>query len=109
MVEDIKSRNVILKITEKIREGYRPEMIVLFGSYAQGRPGPDSDIDLLVIKDSKQRRDKRDGEIRALLRDIKLPLDIFVYTPEEVEKFHNLEGSFVNEIFKKGEVIYEKQ
>lgn len=103
------TREIILEIAERIRKGYKPEMIVLFGSYAQGRIGPDSDIDLLVIKDSNLRRDERDREIRPLLRDIKLPLDIFVYTPEEVNKFRQLEGSFLNEIFKKGEVIYEKQ
>lgn len=104
----MKSRNVISKITEKIRLGYKPEMIVLFGSYAQGQPGPDSDIDLLVIKDSVLRRDERDKEIRALLHDIKFPLDIFVYTPVEANKFRWLEGSFVNEIFKNGEIVYEK-
>lgn len=103
------AREIILNITEKIKDGYKPETIVLFGSYAQGRPGPDSDIDLLVVKDSKERRDNRDREIRRLLRGIKLPLDIFVYTPEEVEKFRSMEGSFVNEIFKKGEVLYEKE
>ncbi len=29
---------------------YQPEKIILFGSYAYGRPGPESDLDLLVIK-----------------------------------------------------------
>lgn len=106
---DIKAGSAILRITEKIRAGYRPEMIVLFGSYAKDTVDPDSDIDLLVIKDSNQRRDERDREIRVLLRDIKLPMDIFVYTPEEITKLRHLEGSFVNEIFKKGKVVYERQ
>lgn len=108
MVGDIKIKEIILRITEKIKEGYKPEKIILFGSYAKGRPERDSDIDLLVIKDTNYRRDERDREVRELLRDVKFPLDIFVYTPGEVEKFYNLKGSFIDGIFRNGVVLYER-
>ncbi len=99
-------KRIILTIVERIKEDYKPEKIVLFGSYARGVPHQDSDIDLLVIKDSVCRRDERDKEIRKLLKDIKVPLDIFVYTPKEAEKFQALKGSFINKIFNSGEVLY---
>lgn len=109
MIKDAKIREIIFKIVEKISNGYHPDKIILFGSYAKGNSGRDSDIDLLVVKDSDRRRDERDREIRKLLWEIKFPLDIFVSTPAEIEKFGNLKGSFVNEIFKNGEVIYERK
>lgn len=109
MFESAKIKDIISMIVEKAKKDYKPEKIILFGSYARGNPTIDSDIDLLVVKDSSCRRDERDREIRKSLKDIKFPLDIFVYTPEEVEKFYNLKGSFINEIFSKGRVIYEQQ
>ena len=109
MTKNVNIKKTILEIVEKIRGGYNPDKIILFGSHTKGTSTSDSDIDLLVIKDSNHRRDERDGEIRRLLWGIKFPLDIFVYTPAEVEKFGNLKGSFVNEIFKSGEVMYERK
>ena len=100
--------SLLSKIAEAIKSGYQPEKIVLFGSYAQGNLCPDSDIDLLVIKESSQRRDERDKQVREVLKEIKVPLDIFVYTPEEVERFHALKGSFLHKILKTGEVLYER-
>ena len=108
MVGDIRIKEIISSIVEKIKENYKPEKIVLFGSYAQKEVHQDSDIDLLVVKDSTQRRDERDKEIRELLKETRVPLDIFVYTPEEVERFHTLKGSFINKIFNTGEVLYER-
>ena len=40
----------IKKIAEKIAKEYKPEKIILFGSYAWGKPGPNSDVDLFVVK-----------------------------------------------------------
>ena len=99
-------RKIIWEIIEKIKQGYHPEKIVLFGSYARGAAHQDSDVDLLVVKNSALRRDERDREIRELLREIKIPLDIFVYTPREVERFYPLKGSFINKVFNSGEVVY---
>lgn len=109
MVKDIEIKDVIFDIVEKIKDNCMPEKIILFGSYAKGNPNPDSDIDLLIIKSSNYRRDERDIEIRNLLREVKFPMDIFVYTPEEVNKFSNLKGSFISNIFKDGDVLYERQ
>lgn len=108
MIKDIRIKRIILTIVERIKKGYKPEKIVLFGSYARGVSHQDSDIDLLVIKDSTRRRDERDKEIRKLLKDVRIPLDIFVYTPKEAEKFHTLKGSFINKIFNTGEVLYDR-
>lgn len=109
MLKPAETTKIISQVVDKISRDFRPEKIVLFGSYAKGTPRYDSDIDLLVIQNSDLRRDERDKEIRRSLRDIKFPLDIFVYTPEEVNQYFRLQGSFISAIFKEGRVIYEQK
>ena len=106
MLKQAKTSQLISDIVKRIRRDCEPDKIILFGSYAKGTPRFDSDIDLLVIKESNLRRDERDKEIRKSLRDIKFPLDIFVYTPREVAEYSNLKGSFISAIFREGQVIY---
>lgn len=109
MLKPAEMEQVISRIVDRISESCKPQKIILFGSYAKGAPTRDSDIDLLIVKDSKERRDMRDQEIRRSLGEIMFPLDIFVYTPEEIEKFYNLPGSFIHKIFKEGRVLYEQE
>lgn len=63
-------QEMIDRITDRIRLGYRPERIVLYGSYAYGTPHPGSDIDLLVVKDDPDIPIERRLKVRRLLRDI---------------------------------------
>lgn len=101
--------NIIDIIVRKISEGARPNMIILFGSAASGDFKPNSDLDFLIIKPSALRRDERDQEIRKLLADIVFPMDIFVYSPEEVEKYKNLPGSFIKKMIETGKILYESK
>lgn len=63
----------IKKVTERIVREYRPEKIILFGSYAWGKPGPDSDVDLFIIKKSRKRRIDRQRELHMMLLGSKFP------------------------------------
>jgi uncharacterized protein len=74
----------IAKVTQRIVEGYQPEGIYLFGSYANGQPTIDSDLDILVIKKTEETPIKRGIEVQRLLRGLIFPMDILVYTPDEV-------------------------
>ena len=100
---------MINTIVQKVVEGAKPEQVVLFGSFAAGTQGEDSDIDLLIIKDTSLRRDERDREIRSFLKDVIYPMDIFVYTPNEVNHLKNLPNSFLNKILATGKTIYERR
>lgn len=97
---------IIQGIKNRIVKGVHPEKIILFGSYAYGTPTKDSDLDLLVILPTEEPMHKRVTRIRKLLRDINIPKDIIVYTPQEVEKWKNTSVAFVTSIMKKGKVIY---
>ena len=64
-----------------------PEKVILFGSYAENSAKEDSDLDLLIIKDSEIPSNKRCRELRKKLRGLKIPIDLLMYTPSEIEEF----------------------
>jgi predicted nucleotidyltransferase len=68
------------------RGGSRPEKIILFGSAAREEMGPDSDLDLLVIKTCRNRRATA-RRIRRKLIGVGVPKDIIVATPEDIERY----------------------
>lgn len=108
MTGDREVRQIILKMVERIVKEYKPERIILFGSYAYGEPTEDSDVDLLIIKDTDKRPIDRWIEIKRLLRDTtrSLPVSPFVYTEEEIKERNAIKDFFIEEIFEKGEVLY---
>ena len=100
------TEELIQEVKNRIVSGVHPEKIILFGSYAYGTPTKDSDLDLLVIMPTDEPMHKRVLKIRKILRDFRIPKDIMVYTPQEVEKWKNASTAFVTSIQKKGKVIY---
>lgn len=99
---------IIQGIVEKLVAGYAPQRVILFGSYAYGDPQPDSDIDLLIIKETPERFIDRWVTVRRILSDPKrtVPLETLVLTPEEVSRRLAIGDQFVAEIMKKGKVLY---
>ncbi len=97
---------LIQKIKDRIVSAVHPDKIILFGSYAYGTPTRDSDVDLLVIMPSDEPMHSRVTKIRKIVRDIHIPKDIIVYTPQEVEKWKDASAAFITTIMRKGKVIY---
>jgi len=93
-----------------------PYKIILFGSYAKGNQNENSDIDLMVILDNNhvskthQERINKKVFIRNLVIDInrKIPLDILVYSKEELNIIKKHGNYFIDEIERTGKIIYEK-
>lgn len=81
--------------------------IILFGSSIDGRIGKSSDIDLLIVKDTKKRFFDRVDEITASIEP-KVAVDILVYTPDELSASLEV-NSFIRQVVEKGRVIYEAQ
>ena len=96
----------IKKIVGRIAKNYKPEKIYLFGSFAWGKPSKDSDFDLFIIKKTKEKRHSRQLKVRRLIKG-ELPVDILVYTPEETERRLKIGDFFIEDILKKGKVLYE--
>lgn len=105
------TQNKINKIVKTIANNYSPEKIILFGSYAYGKPTEDSDLDLLVVvKKNSQPRYKRAREIRRYLWGITdVPKDILVYTQNEIDEWKEVKEAFITMVIKKGKVLYENK
>lgn len=101
------TKKEIKKITKQIIEKYKPEKIILYGSFAYGRPTENSDLDLLIIKKTKEPKVQRIKEVLMKVRS-NLPLEPLVYTPEELDKRLKLRDFFIEEALNKGRVVYEK-
>ena len=108
MAETKAVKDTIQKILDKLVTGYAPEKVILFGSHAFGNPRPDSDIDLLIIKDTSERFIDRWVTVRRILSDRKrmIGLETIVLTPQEVARRLAIGDQFIAEIMEKGEVLY---
>lgn len=104
----MKNQKEIKKITDQIIKKCRPEKIILFGSFAYGKPKPSSDIDLLIIKKSRKRKVERIKEILMKVES-EIPLEPLVYTPKEIQKRLDMRDFFFQNVFRKGKLLYEKK
>ncbi|MDP3103522.1 MAG: nucleotidyltransferase domain-containing protein [Candidatus Methanoperedens sp.] len=100
------TEELIQEIKNRIVSTVHPEKIIIFGSYAYGNPTKDSDLDLLVVMPSDEPMHKRIFRIRKLLRDFRVPKDVIVYTPQEVNDWKDVSNAFITSIIRKGKVIY---
>ncbi|MDZ4160025.1 MAG: nucleotidyltransferase domain-containing protein [Anaerolineaceae bacterium] len=96
-------------IVSRIVTGVQPDKIILFGSYAYGRPTPDSDLDLLVIMETDKRPADRVVVVSRFLRPRPCPMDILVRTPEEVASALEKREHFIQTIMQRGKVLYERR
>ena len=106
MATDVEA--VIEDMVERLVEAYRPAKIILFGSYGCGSPRPDSDLDLLIIKETAERLLDRCAAVRRILSDPRrtVPLETLVLTPAEVSGRLAAGDQFVAGILEKGRVLY---
>ncbi len=109
-MNDVSIEDRIARIGERIVEEYEPQKVVLFGSRVYGEPGEDSDIDLFIVKETDARMVDRFVEVKRLIYDPeqRIPVSPLVYTPEEVEERLAMGDDFVEEILRRGKVLYEK-
>ena len=100
------SQSKINDIVNRIVEGYKPQQIILFGSFAYGTPNEDSDIDLFVLKDSDKSIIERNREVGQLLIGAKVPVDYFVYTYQEFNENKNTPYTIEYQVANQRKTIY---
>ena len=98
----------IIEMADRIVARFNPDKIILFGSHARGEGGQDSDVDLLVVMPVKGSKRKTRLNIRQALRDIHIPKDIIVSTPEEFEWRKEIAGTIERPAAREGEVLYAR-
>jgi len=96
----------IQDLSQRIVEKVQPERIILFGSYAYGQPTEDSDVDLLVILPFEEMPVHKAIAIRQQVKS-PFPLDLMARTPEQIQQRLEMGDFFIQEIMKKGRVLYE--
>ncbi len=96
---------IIRKVAQRIAAEFHPDRIILFGSWAWGKPGPDSDVDLFIIKETEDTR-RFAMEIDGFVFPRPFPIDIIVYRPGQVAKREEEGDFFIAEILEKGKVLY---
>jgi predicted nucleotidyltransferase len=96
------------EIARRIRATTTPERIILFGSYARGDAGADSDLDLLVIVPGVQTPRQESTRIRRALRGLLVPIDVIVATPEQIERYRDSIGLVYRAALQEGVVLYER-
>lgn len=87
--------DMIRDIVRRIVETAQPEKVILFGSRGRGDGRPNSDFDLLVIKESTEPSYRRDAPLHVALADLPVEVDVMVYTPEEVAEWAQVPQAFV--------------
>jgi predicted nucleotidyltransferase len=101
------SQQKIQEMVRRIVEHFHPEKIVLFGSYARGTAGPDSDVDLLVIMPISMPKRELRIQIRMQLHGLGISKDIVVATPEEFEAYRDIAGTIVRAAHLEGKTLYD--
>ena len=97
----------IQELVRQIVDGFQPQQVLLFGSYAYGTPSPESDVDLLVVMDTPLREVQ---QAVAIYQAVPHPfgLDLIVHTPARLAQRLELGDGFLREIVSRGKVLYER-
>ena len=82
------------------------QRVLLFGSYAEGNPREDSDVDLLVIADFEGASCDQSVAVRMEVA-LPFPMDLLVRTPAMIQKRLAMQDPFIAQILKEGKVLYE--
>lgn len=100
-------RGLVEEAVERLAEAAHPAKVILFGSAARGELGEDSDLDFVVILKEVRGRKSEMVRLLAALRPLRVPVDVLVYTDEEVQEWGHLPGTVLFEALTEGRVVYE--
>jgi uncharacterized protein len=100
------SQTAISSSARQVARQFKPEKIILFGSYAYGQPTEDSDVDILVIMPFKRCNPEKATEIWMATKP-RFPIETMVRKPAELKKRLKMGDFFLREITEKGKMLYE--
>jgi predicted nucleotidyltransferase len=98
----------LVEIVKRLSAAIDPDRLVLFGSRARGDSRPDSDFDLLVIKDSSEKPHRRTIPAYRALSGLVVPTDILWRTPQEIDEWRNVPAHIATQAIREGRVVYER-
>lgn len=78
--------------------------VILFGSYARGDAGPDSDVDFMVVEPFVGGQRSEMVRLRQVLRPLRIPVDVLVVSREGFEAWKDKINNVVYEAAREGRV-----
>jgi len=102
------TQNEIDTLIRRIVARIQPQKVMIFGSYAKGTATIKSDLDVFVIKDTMLPMAIRAEDLKPMLSQTLIPVDVRIYTPDEVEEYGGEPFSFVNSVLRTGKTVFEK-
>jgi predicted nucleotidyltransferase len=99
-------QEAIDQVVQQIVEIFRPQKIILFGSYARGDPRPESDVDLLVVMETPIKEVEQAIQICQKI-EYRFGLDLIVHTPKHLAKRVKMGDWFLRDVLNEGKVLYE--
>lgn len=99
-------QEAIDQVVEQIVEKFKPQKIILFGSYARGNPRPESDVDMLVVMDTPLKEVQQAIQICQQI-EYRFGLDLIVHTPKYLVERVKMGDWFLRDVLKEGKVLYE--
>lgn len=100
--------DLLEEIVRRIQSISNPAKIILFGSYARGDFGLDSDLDLLVVEDEVDSTRAETARIYRALADLAVPVDVVVVRTSYVQQYGDLVGTVVRPALREGRVLYAR-
>jgi len=97
---------LLSEVIRRVVEVASPDRIILFGSAARGEAGPDSDVDLLVVKAGVTHRRRLAQRIYSRLVGLEVPVDVLVVTPDDIEEFKDKVGTIIGPALREGREVY---
>lgn len=101
-----KLENALRQAVDQIARHYKPERIYVFGSMARGDVHEDSDLDLLIIKETDQPFLARVNDVLSIV-DVDVPIELLVYTPEELRRMKEEGRDFILTVLEEARLCYE--
>jgi len=103
------SLDTLDEIVKRVVAVADPDKIILFGSAARGEMGPNSDLDLLVVKSGLIHRRRLSQAIYMNLFGVGQAVDIIVVTPDDIQRYGNTHALVLKPALHEAKVIYERQ
>jgi predicted nucleotidyltransferase len=99
-------------VIRHIAAGYRPQRIIVFGSYARGDVHEGSDLDVLIVQPTAEgvRFTDRIGQVLALCWEVTTALEVqpLIYTPDELARMRSRGNDFICTALAEGVVVYDQ-
>lgn len=103
-LDDAKLKEIVGRLVEAVD----PDRIIMFGSRARGDSKPDSDLDLLIVKDSNEPRHRRAIAAYNALTGLGIPTDIIWRTAAEIAEWSRVPNHVTTRAIREGKVLYER-